>query len=152
MRSIVRGNDFLLRIPVRVCKEGEVTELDLTKCEDVRVTLVSAFGSVTPEVSVSATDSSVLLARMEGTALPNGLFSVEVTGAIDGARWRSERARQLRIVETDGEADFCATDKEGMRVEMEAVTIGDIVITSIQPGVTAQVLPITNDYIDGLFT
>lgn len=153
MNTIVRGNDFNLRIPIRACDEGGVvTAIDLTQCDDIRLTLQSSFGSVAPAASVSRDDKSVLVARIDSRDLQNGLYNVEVTGIKSGVRWRSERGRRLRIVETDYEACFCAHDKYGNRVDLDNVTIGDIVITAIQPGAAAaQVQPITEEFINNLF-
>ena len=42
MKSIVKGNNFVLLIPVRRMEEGQMVAMPLAVCEEIHVRLVSA--------------------------------------------------------------------------------------------------------------
>ena len=105
MKSIVKGNDFTMRIPVRKVVNGEKVKFPLPACTDIAVRLVTAYRRVPLQWTVDAADDSVLLARVEGDAISLGCYALEVKGKLFGNDWRSNEYEQLRIVDNNAEAD-----------------------------------------------
>ena len=142
MKSIVRGNDFIIQIPVRQTSDEGIVAVDLTKCSDLRVVLSGDLGSYEPSFVISDTDTSLLICSVDGSLLPRGVYSVDVNGEYYGVQWRSVKVEQIRIVEHDGDADEVIDDSVVIRIEN--VTVSDVVLSLVR------VLKLTQKQYDAL--
>ena len=142
MKSIVRGNDFIIQIPVRQTSDEGIVAVDLTKCSDLRVVLSGDLGSYEPSFVISDTDTSLLICSVDGSLLPRGVYSVDVNGEYYGVQWRSVKVEQIRIVEHDGDADEVIDDSAVIRIEN--VTVSDVVLSLVR------VLKLTQKQYDAL--
>lgn len=142
MKKIVRGNDFVMRIPVRKVVGGEQKPFPLPACTDVAVSLVGAYRRVRLEHEVDVADDSLLLARVEGDRIALGSYALEVKGKLFGNDWRSNEYEQITIVDRNSEADteLDGTDEGEPSVEMDTAVViqtaaQDIPLaTASQPG------------------
>lgn len=142
MKKIVRGNDFVMRIPVRKVVGGEQKPFPLPACTDVAVSLVGAYRRVRLEHEVDVADDSLLLARVEGDKTALGSYALEVKGKLFGNDWRSNEYEQVTIVDRNSEADteLGDTDEGEPSVEMDTAIViqtaaQDIPLaTASQPG------------------
>ena len=125
MKNIVKGNDFTMRIPVRKMVEGEMKTFPLPACTDIAVRLVNAYKYIDLTWQIAVEDDSMLLATVNGTALPLGKFALEVKGRLFDAAWRSCEYEQLNIVDNNAMADSdMTTNDEGENsVEMDTAII-----------------------------
>ena len=125
MKKIVRGNDFVMRIPVRKVVGGEQKPFPLPACTDVAVSLVGAYRRVRLEHEVDVADDSLLLARVEGDKIALGSYALEVKGKLFGNDWRSNEYEQVTIVDRNSEADteLGATDEGEPSVEMDTAIV-----------------------------
>ena len=142
MKSIVRGNDFTIQIPVRQTSDEGIVAVDLTKCSELRVVLSGDLGSYEPSFVISDTDTSLLICSVDGSLLPRGVYSVDVNGEYYGIQWRSVKVEQIRIVEHDDDADEVIDDSVVIRIEN--VTISDVVLSLVR------VLKLTQKQYDAL--
>lgn len=124
MKSVVRGNDCSLLIPVRKIVGGEKVRFPLPAATDVEVCLVNAYRRYSLAWSVDVEDDSVLRARVEN-ALPLGTFALEVKGRLFGLAWRSNEYEQLRIVDNNagGDAEPGETDEGEPSVMMDTAIV-----------------------------
>ena len=125
MKKIVRGNDFVMRIPVRKVVGGEQKPFPLPACTDVAVSLVGAYRRVRLEHEVDVADDSLLLARVEGDKIALGSYALEVKGKLFGNDWRSNEYEQVTIVDRNSEADteLGDTDEGEPSVEMDTAVV-----------------------------
>ena len=142
MKSIVRGNDFIIQIPVRQTSDEGIVAVDLTKCRELRVVLSGDLGSYEPSFVISDTDTSLLICSVDGSLLPRGVYSVDVNGEYYGIQWRSVKVEQIRIVEHDDDADEVIDDRAVIRIEN--VTVSDVVLSLVR------VLKLTQKQYDAL--
>lgn len=142
MKSIVRGNDFIIQIPVRQTSDEGIVAVDLTKCSELRVVLSGDLGSYEPSFVISDTDTSLLICSVDGSLLPRGVYSVDVNGEYYGIQWRSVKVEQIRIVEHDDDADEVIDDRAVIRIEN--VTVSDVVLSLVR------VLKLTQKQYDAL--
>lgn len=142
MKSIVRGNDFIIQIPVRQTSDEGIVAVDLTKCSELRVVLSGDLGSYEPSFVISDTDTSLLICSVDGSLLPRGVYSVDVNGEYYGVQWRSVKVEQIRIVEYDDDADEVIDDSAVIRIEN--VTVSDVVLSLVR------VLKLTQKQYDAL--
>ena len=142
MKSIVRGNDFIIQIPVRQTSDEGIVAVDLTKCSALRVVLSGDLGSYEPSFVISDTDTSLLICSVDGSLLPRGVYSVDVNGEYYGIQWRSVKVEQIRIVEHDDDADEVIDDSAVIRIEN--VTVSDVVLSLVR------VLKLTQKQYDAL--
>lgn len=125
MKKIVKGNDFIMRIPVMKIVDGEKQAFPLPACTDIVVRLCSAFRRYELTYTIDAKDDNVLLARVEGDKIPCGSYALEVRGKIFGNDWRSNEYEQLIIVDNNEKADteFGKTDEGENSVEMDTAVV-----------------------------
>lgn len=125
MKNIVKGNDFTMRIPVRKMVDGDMKTFPLPACTDIAVRLVNAYKYIDLTWQIAVKDDSMLLATVNGTALPLGKFALEVKGRLFDAAWRSCEYEQLNIVDNNAMADSdMTTNDEGENsVEMDTAII-----------------------------
>lgn len=125
MKKIVKGNDFIMRIPVAKIVDGEKQAFPLPGCTDIVVRLCSAFRRYELTYTIDAKDDNVLLARVEGDKMPCGSYALEVRGKIFGNDWRSNEYEQLIIVDNNEKADteFGKTDEGENSVEMDTAVV-----------------------------
>lgn len=125
MKKIVKGNDFVMRIPVMKIVDGEKQAFPLPACTDIMVRLCSAFRRYELTYTIDAKDDNVLLARVEGDKMPCGSYALEVRGKVFGNDWRSNEYEQLLIVDNNEKADteFGKTDEGENSVEMDTAVV-----------------------------
>lgn len=125
MKKIVKGNDFIMRIPVAKIVDGEKQAFPLPGCTDIVVRLCSAFRRYELTYTIDAKDDNVLLARVEGDKMPCGSYALEVRGKVFGNDWRSNEYEQLIIVDNNEKADteFGKTDEGENSVEMDTAVV-----------------------------
>lgn len=125
MKKIVKGNDFIMRIPVMKIVDGEKQAFPLPACTDIVVRLCGQFRRMELTYTIDAKDDNVLLARVEGDKMPCGSYALEVRGKIFGNDWRSNEYEQLIIVDNNEKADteFGKTDEGENSVEMDTAVV-----------------------------
>lgn len=125
MKKIVKGNDFIMRIPVMKIVDGEKVAFPLPACTDIVARLCSAFRRYELAYTIDAKDDNVLLARVEGDKIPCGSYALEVRGKVFGNDWRSNEYEQLIIVDNNEKADteFGKTDEGENSVEMDTAIV-----------------------------
>lgn len=121
MKKIVKGNDFILRIPVMKMVEGQLQAFPLPACTDVVVQICNQFRRIPLAFSIDVKEDNVLLARVEGDKMSIGTYAIEVKGKIFGNDWRSNEYPQFTIVANNADADteFGTTDEGDNSVEMD---------------------------------
>lgn len=128
MKKIVRGNDFVLRIPVVKIVSGEQVAFPLPACESIMVNLVSAYKRVALEYSIDAAEDNVLLAKVEGDVLSCGSYALEVKGKFYGSDWRSNEYEQIAIVNNNASADTELGDvdanEDSVEIDTQVVVMG----------------------------
>lgn len=126
MKKIVRGNDFVLQIPVKRVSGGTAEAFPLGACDEVSVSLVNSYKryALTWRLADDA-EGNVLLATVEGDKMPCGVYALEVKGKLFGADWRSNEYEQIQLVENNASADteFGATDEGENSVEMDTALV-----------------------------
>lgn len=124
MKSIVKGNDFTMRIPVVKMVEGEKVAFPLPACTDVEVRITNSYRRTNLEFTVDTAEDNVILARVEGDQLSLGTYALEVRGKIFGTDWRSNEYEQIRIVDNNASGDTVFTPDEGEdSVEMDTAVV-----------------------------
>lgn len=124
MKKIVRGNDFLMKIPVRKMVGKEQVKFALPACTDIVVNLVGAYRRHSLEYGISVSDDSVIEARVEGEALGVGNYALEVKGRLYGNDWRSNEYEQVQIVDNNASGDTVFEPSEGEdSVEMDTAIV-----------------------------
>lgn len=125
MKSIVKGNDFTLRIPVVKMVEGEKQPFPLPSCTDIVVRVVNSFKRIELDHDIDVAEDNVITAKVEGDQLSLGTYAVEVKGKIFGADWRSNEYPQFRIVNNNADAtlQFGETDEGDNSVEMDTALV-----------------------------
>lgn len=105
MKKIVRGNDFMLRIPVKKIVNGEQVSFPLTDCTDIAVHVVSQYKRTALPYTIDKESNDVLLADVDGKTLSLGSYALEVTGVLEGSNWRSYEYEQFAIVDNNASSD-----------------------------------------------
>lgn len=125
MKRIVRGNDFIMRIPVVKIVEGEKVAFPLPGCTDIVVRLCSAYRRLELAYTIDAKEDNVIVARVEGDRIPLGTYALEVRGKIFGNDWRSNEYEQVAIVDRNADADteLGETDEGEDSVEMDTAVV-----------------------------
>lgn len=103
-KRIVKGNDFYIHIPMRKFVDGTREPFSLSSCRGVTVSLVSAYRCYVLDRTISKTDDSVIIARVEGDKIPCGVYAVEVRGKLNGDDWRSFEYDKIEIVHNNEKA------------------------------------------------
>lgn len=125
MKKIVRGNDVVLRIPVTKVVNGESYGFPLGACEAVSVSLVNSYKRYALAWVLEDGSDNVLLATMEGDAMPCGAYALEVKGKAFGSNWRSNEYAQVQIVNNNAAADteLGGLDEGESSVEMDTAVV-----------------------------
>ena len=125
MKKIVKGNDFIMRIPVVKIVEGEKVAFPLPGCTDIVVRLCSAYRRLELAYTIDAKEDNVIVARVEGDRIPLGTYALEVRGKIFGNDWRSNEYEQVAIVDRNADADteLGETDEGENSVEMDTAVV-----------------------------
>jgi hypothetical protein len=113
MKKIVKGNDFTLRIPVSRMVNGEAVPFPLPGCTDIVVNVVSSYRRISLPFSIDVSDDHIINARVEGDAIPRGIYALEVKGKFLGNDWRSNEYEQFSIVDNNASGDTAFTPQEG---------------------------------------
>lgn len=105
MISIVRGNDFTLKIPVEIqrIENGSlvVEPFDLT---DAKVTVNISNGFKLYKFNFT-TEWNVVVIPINGNTIGNGIYNVEII-ALKGDNYRSCKLSQFKIVDTNEESNI----------------------------------------------
>lgn len=143
MKSIVKGNDFTMRIPVVKMVDGEKVAFPLPACTDIVVRMANSYRRTALEFEISAAEDNVILAHVEGDQLSLGTYALEVKGKLFGADWRSNEYEQIRIVDNNASGDTAFTpDENEDSVEMDTAVVvlpPDKVVSSLVDDVVAAV-------------
>lgn len=125
MKKIVKGNDFIMRIPVMKIVDGEKQAFPLPGCTDIVVRLCSAYRRLELAYTIDAKEDNVIVARVEGDRIPLGTYALEVRGKIFGNDWRSNEYEQVAIVDRNADADteLGETDEGENSVEMDTAVV-----------------------------
>ena len=125
MKKIVRGNDFMLRVPVRKIVNGEKERFPLPACEEIEVNLVNAFRRRKMEYTIGVEDDSLLEVRVQSSEMALGAYALEVKGKLFGCSWRSNEYEQLQLVDNNasGDTEFDETDEGEDSVEMDTALV-----------------------------
>lgn len=121
MKSIVKGNNFALLIPVRRMEEGQMVAMPLAVCEEIHVRLVSAVRRFDLVALIDTADEGRLRAQVPAT-LPLGTYALEVCGKLLGTSWRSNEYEQIRIVDNNALADTVLGDVDDNEPSVEIDT------------------------------
>ena len=105
MKKIVRGNDFVMRIPVRKVVGGEQVAFPLPACTDIVVNIVNQYRRVALSYTIDTAEDNIINARVEGDAVSVGTYALEVRGKIFGNNWRSKEYEQFAIVDNNASGD-----------------------------------------------
>lgn len=132
MKSIVKGNNFALLIPVRRMEEGQMVAMPLAVCEEIHVRLVSAVRRF--DLAFVIENEGRLRAQVPAT-LPIGTYALEVCGKLLGTSWRSNEYEQIRIVDNNALADTVLSDVDDNETSVEIDT--QVVVYAAAP----QLLP-----------
>lgn len=125
MKKIVRGNDFMLRVPVRRIVNGEKERFPLPACEEIEVNLVNAFRRRKMEYTIGVEDDSLLEVSVHSSGMALGAYALEVKGKLFGCSWRSNEYEQLQLVDNNasGDTEFGETDEGEDSVEMDTAIV-----------------------------
>lgn len=125
MKKIVKGNDFMLRIPVMKMVEGQAQAFPLPACTDIVVQVCNQFRRIPLAFTIDVKEDNVLIARVEGDKMSLGTYAIEVRGKIFGNDWRSNEYPQFSIVAKNADADteFGTTDEGDNSVEMDTAMV-----------------------------
>lgn len=142
MKRIVKGNDFIMRIPVVKMVEGEKVAFPLPACTDIVVRMCNAYRRTDLSYTIDASEDNVLLAKVEGDQIALGTYALEVKGKIFGADWRSNEYEQIQIVDNNAKGDTAFTpDENEDSVEMDTAVVvlppSDIVTQLVKDTETA---------------
>ena len=124
MKKIVRGNDFMLRVPVRRIVNGEKERFPLPACEEVEVNLVNAFRRRRMAHTIGVEDDSLLEVRVQSSQMALGAYALEVKGKLFGCSWRSNEYEQIMLVDNNAQGDTVFEPQEGEdSVEMDTAVV-----------------------------
>ena len=125
MKKIVRGNDFMLRVPVRRIVNGEKKRFPLPACEEIEVNLVNAFRRRKMEYTIGVEDDSLLEMSVHSSEMALGAYALEVKGKLFGCSWRSNEYEQIMLVDNNasGDTEFGETDEGEDSVEMDTALV-----------------------------
>ena len=125
MKKIVRGNDFMLRVPVRRIVNGEKERFPLPACEEIEVNLVNAFRRRKMEYTIGVEDDSLLEMSVHSSEMALGAYALEVKGKLFGCSWRSNEYEQIMLVDNNasGDTEFGETDEGEDSVEMDTAIV-----------------------------
>ena len=124
MKKIVRGNDFMLRVPVRRIVNGEKERFPLPACEEVEVNLVNAFRRRRMAHTIGVEDDSLLEVRVQSSQMALGAYALEVKGKLFGCSWRSNEYEQIMLVDNNAQGDTVFEQQEGEdSVEMDTAVV-----------------------------
>lgn len=143
MIRILRGNDFVMRIPVKKYVNGKLEAFPLPACTDISVRLCNSYRRYDLSFSIDVAEDHVLWSRVEGDQLSLGAYALEVRGKIFGNDWRSNEYQQIMIVDNNASADY-----EFMETEGENSVDMDTAIVILPP--TAETINMISDLKKGL--
>lgn len=125
MKKIVRGNDFMLRVPVRRIVNGQKERFPLPACEEIEVNLVNAFRRRKMEYTIGVEDDSLLEVSVHSSEMALGAYALEVKGKLFGCSWRSNEYEQIMLVDNNasGDTEFGETDEGEDSVEMDTAIV-----------------------------
>lgn len=122
MNRIVRGNDFMLRVPLARCVNGVTEAFDLSLCTDIAVSICNSYKRMPLVFSMDESEKNVLMARVEGDMLSLGTYSLEVKGKLNGNDWRSFEENIFEIVNDNASADSNLEKDDKVDVAMVIVS------------------------------
>ena len=143
MIRILRGNDFVMRIPVKKYVNGKLEAFPLRACTDISVRLCNSYRRYDLSFSIDVAEDHVLWSRVEGDQLSLGAYALEVRGKIFGNDWRSNEYQQIQIVDNNASADY-----EFMEMEGENSVDMDTAIVILPP--TVETIDMISDLKKGL--
>ncbi len=151
MKKIVRGNDFMLRVPVRKIVNGEKERFPLPACEEIEVNLVNAFRRRKMEYTIGVEDDSLLEVRVQSSEMALGAYALEVKDKLFGCSWRSNEYEQLQLVDNNasGDTEFDETDEGEDSVEMDTAIVVLAPVTVIDGNFEVLKYEIANGVRDG---
>lgn len=125
MKKIVRGNDFMLRVPVRRIVNGEKERFTLPACEEIEVNLVNAYRRRKMPHTIGVEDDSLLEVSVHSSEMALGAYALEVKGKLFGCSWRSNEYEQIMLVDNNasGDTEFGETDEGEDSVEMDTALV-----------------------------
>ena len=124
MIRILRGNDFVMRIPVKKYVNGKLEAFPLPACTDISVRLCNSYRRYDLSFSIDVAEDHVLWSRVEGDQLSLGAYALEVRGKIFGNDWRSNEYQQIMIVDNNASADYEFMETEGENsVDMDTAIV-----------------------------
>ena len=125
MKKIVRGNDFMLRVPVRRIVNGEKERFPLPACEEIEVNLVNAYRRRKMPHTIGVEDDSLLEVSVHSSEMALGAYALEVKGKLFGCSWRSNEYEQIMLVDNNasGDTEFGETDEGEDSVEMDTALV-----------------------------
>ena len=124
MIRILRGNDFVMRIPVKKYVNGKLEAFPLPACTDISVRLCNSYRRDDLSFSIDVAEDHVLWSRVEGDQLSLGAYALEVRGKIFGNDWRSNEYQQIMIVDNNASADYEFMETEGENsVDMDTAIV-----------------------------
>ena len=124
MIRILRGNDFVMRIPVKKYVNGKLEAFPLPACTDISVRLCNSYRRYDLSFSIDVAEDYVLWSRVEGDQLSLGAYALEVRGKIFGNDWRSNEYQQIMIVDNNASADYEFMETEGENsVDMDTAIV-----------------------------
>ena len=124
MIRILRGNDFVMRIPVQKYVNGKLEAFPLPACTDISVRLCNSYRRYDLSFSIDVAEDHVLWSRVEGDQLSLGAYALEVRGKIFGNDWRSNEYQQVQIVDNNASADYEFIEAEGENsVDMDTAIV-----------------------------
>lgn len=125
MKKIVRGNDFMLQVPVRRIVNGEKESFPLPACEEIEVNLVNAFRRRRMAHTIGVEDDSLLEVSVHSSEMGLGAYALEVKGKLFGRSWRSNEYEQIMLVDNNasGDTEFGETDEGEDSVEMDTAIV-----------------------------
>lgn len=128
MKKIVKGNDFLLRIPVVKVVSGEKFDFPLTACSEVSVSLVNSYKRYRLASVIEDGTDNVLHSRVEGDTMPCGCYALEVKGKLFGSDWRSNEYEQIQLVDNNASADTELPDvdegEDSVEIDTQVIVMG----------------------------
>ncbi len=136
MKKIVRGNDFMLRVPVRRIVNGEKERFPLPACEEIEVNLVNAYRRRKMPHTIGVEDDSLLEVSVHSSEMALGAYALEVKGKLFGCSWRSNEYEQIMLVDNNasGDTEFGETDEGEDSVEMDTalVVLAPVIVTDVE--------------------
>ena len=124
MIRILRGNDFVMRIPVKKYVNGKLEAFPLPACTDISVRLCNSYRRYDLSFSIDVAEDHVLWSRVEGDQLSLGAYALEVRGKIFDNDWRSNEYQQIMIVDNNASADYEFMETEGENsVDMDTAIV-----------------------------